>query len=171
MTGLFVLISGLCPSSQPYTMTPWFQGMRSRQASGGVETIQKPLVTKDYNQYMGGVDKSDQLVVYCGLRWSSKKWRKRAFFHLMEPTMVNAYILYCYSTPKKERMTHLKFRLDVASRGSSSSTCSTLPTSWCCKRSPQTHWPSLPRTRWWPSWLQSLQWQSSKERETDSVAV
>ena len=73
---------------------------------------------------MGGVDKSDQLVVYCGLRWSSKKWRKRAFLHLMEPTMVNAYILYCYSTPKKERMTHLKFRLDVASRGSSSSTCS-----------------------------------------------
>ena len=28
--------------------------------------------------------------------------------------MVNAYILYCYNTPKKEHMTHLKFRLAVA---------------------------------------------------------
>ena len=34
---------------------------RSRQAPGGVETIQKPLIIEDYNQYMGGVDKSDQL--------------------------------------------------------------------------------------------------------------
>ena len=87
---------------------------RNRQASGGVETIQKPLIIEEYNQYMGGVDKSDQLVVYYGFRRSSKKWWKRAFFHLMELTMVNAYILYCYNTPKKERITHLKFRLDVA---------------------------------------------------------
>ena len=27
---------------------------------------------------------------------------------------LHAYILYCYNTPKKERITHLKFRLDVA---------------------------------------------------------
>ena len=33
---------------------------------------------------------------------------------LMKLTMVNANILYCYNTPKKERITHLKFRLDVA---------------------------------------------------------
>ena len=87
---------------------------RNRQAPGEVETIQKPLIIEDYNQYMGGVDKSDQLVVYYGFRRSSKKWWKRAFFHLMEMTMVNAYILYCYNTPKKERITHLKIRLDVA---------------------------------------------------------
>ena len=87
---------------------------RNQQTPGGVETIRKPLIIKDYNQYMGGVDKSDQLVVYYGLRRSSKKWWKRVFLHLMELTMVNTYILYCYNTPKKERITHLKFRLDVA---------------------------------------------------------
>ena len=32
----------------------------------------------------------------------------------MELTVVNAYILYCYNTPKKERMTHLEFALAVA---------------------------------------------------------
>ena len=52
---------------------------RSRQVSGGVETIQKPAVVEEYNQYMGGVDKSDQLVVYYGFRQSSKKWWKCAW--------------------------------------------------------------------------------------------
>ena len=32
----------------------------------------------------------------------------------MELTMVNAYILYCYNTPNKQRMTHLEFALAVA---------------------------------------------------------
>jgi len=86
----------------------------TRLVSGGVETIQKPKVIEEYNQYMGGVDKSDQLVTYYGFRRCSKKWWKQAFFHLMELTMVNAYILYCYNTPKKEHMTHLEFALAVA---------------------------------------------------------
>ena len=75
---------------------------RSRQAPGGVETIQKLLIIEDYSQYMGGVDKSDQLVVYYGFRRSSKKRWKGAFFQLMELTMVNAYIPYCYNSPKIE---------------------------------------------------------------------
>jgi len=35
---------------------------RTRQATGGVEVVQKPAIIKDYNKYMGGVDKSDQMV-------------------------------------------------------------------------------------------------------------
>ena len=88
---------------------------RSRQAPAGVETVQKPHVIEEYNQCMGGVDKSDQLVTYYGFRHCSKKWWKRGFLHLLELTMVNALILYCFNTPKKERMAHLKFSLDIAS--------------------------------------------------------
>ena len=62
---------------------------RTRQATGGVEVVQKPAVIEDYNKYMGGVDKSDQLVAYYGFRHSSKKWWKRAFFHLIELAMMN----------------------------------------------------------------------------------
>ena len=32
---------------------------RSRAAPGGVETVQKPCVVEEYNQFMGGVDKSE----------------------------------------------------------------------------------------------------------------
>ena len=88
---------------------------RTRQVAGGVEVVQKPAVIEDYNMYMGGVDKSDQLVTYYGFRRCSKKWWKRAFFHLIELAMVNAYILYCCNTPKREQLTHLRFRLAVAS--------------------------------------------------------
>ena len=88
---------------------------RTRQVAGGVEVVQKPAVIEDYNMYMGGVDKSDQLVTYYGFRRCSKKWWKRVFFHLIELAMVNAYILYCYNTPKREQLTHLRFRLAVAS--------------------------------------------------------
>ena len=76
--------------------------------------VHKPPVMEDYNIYIVGVNKSDQLVIYYGFRRWSKKWLKRVFFHLIELEMVNAYTLYCYNTPKKERLTHLPFRLAVA---------------------------------------------------------
>ena len=31
---------------------------RSKAVQGGVEEVQKPAVVEDYNQHMGGVDKS-----------------------------------------------------------------------------------------------------------------
>ena len=79
----------------------------TRQVAGGVKLVQKPAVIEDYNMYMGGVDKSDQLVTYYGFRRCSKKRWKHAFFHLIELAMMNAYILYCYNTPKREQLTHL----------------------------------------------------------------
>ena len=60
----------------------------------GTEVIKKPKVVEDYNQYMGGVDKSDQLVLYYGFAHRRVKWWERAFFHLMDLCLVNAHILY-----------------------------------------------------------------------------
>ena len=59
----------------------------------GTEVIKKPKVVKDYNQYMGGVDKSDQLVLYYGFAHRRVKWWERAFFHLMDLCLVNAHII------------------------------------------------------------------------------
>ena len=39
----------------------------------------------------------------------------RAIFHPFELAVVNTYTLYCYNTPKREQLTHLRFRQAVAS--------------------------------------------------------
>ena len=39
---------------------------RTRVVTEGVETVQKLVMIDDYNLHMGGVDKSDQLVLYYG---------------------------------------------------------------------------------------------------------
>ena len=58
-----------------------------------IETIQKPAIIHNYNTYMGGVDKADQLVMYYGFPHFSKKWWKRIFFHMLDATLVNANII------------------------------------------------------------------------------
>ena len=85
---------------------------RSRSAAGGTETVSKPVMITAYTNFMGGVDVADQLVTYYGFAHCSKKWWKRAFFHLLEVCMVNAYILYCSSTHRN--ISHVDFILSVA---------------------------------------------------------
>ena len=46
----------------------------NRHATRGTESVQKPTMIAQYNQYMGGVDKADQLVTYYGFSHYSKKW-------------------------------------------------------------------------------------------------
>eukprot|EP00731_Ephydatia_muelleri_P006034 Em0003g282a len=46
----------------------------SRGARGGVEFIQKPQMIDEYNKHMGGVDLSDQLVLYYGYSHRQIKW-------------------------------------------------------------------------------------------------
>ncbi len=42
---------------------------------------------------MGGVNKSDQLLSFYGFSHWTVKWWRRAFFHLFDMAIVNAYIL------------------------------------------------------------------------------
>ncbi len=56
--------------------------------------IRRPKCIEDYNQYMNGVDKSDQLISrYCVLI-KSWRWWKTLFFHLIDMACVNSYIIF-----------------------------------------------------------------------------
>ena len=48
----------------------------------------------DYNKYMLGVDKLDQLVSSYSFLHKSVKWWRKVFFWLLEVSVVNSYAIY-----------------------------------------------------------------------------
>lgn len=84
-----------------------------KQKDGSIITINCPQIVKDYNNNMGHVDKADMLKSTYAIDRKSKKWWPRIFWHFVDVTIVNAFIIYkqLYS----ERSLELKeFRLAVA---------------------------------------------------------
>jgi hypothetical protein len=51
------------------------------------------LITK-YNKYMGGVDLLDSIMGRYKIKMRSKKWYFRLFYHFLDITIVNAWLLY-----------------------------------------------------------------------------
>ena len=84
---------------------------RTHRVQGGLEEIRKPVVVEQYNQFMGGVDRSDQLLSYYGFAHRTVKWWRRAVFHLLDMAVVNAYVLH---THINKRLTHEQFCIELA---------------------------------------------------------
>ena len=79
-----------------------------------MEEVRKPVVVERYNEFMGGVDTGDQLLSYYGFSHRTLKWWRRAFFHLIEVAIVNAYIMYLTTPCEGWRLTHKEFRIQLA---------------------------------------------------------
>lgn len=70
----------------------------------------KPEVIQDYNHNMGGVDKVDQCIQpYSCSRKRTKKYYKKIFYHLLDITIWNSYVLYNKVT--NIDISHLNYRL------------------------------------------------------------
>jgi len=82
---------------------------RTQHVPGRIEEVQKPVIVEQYNTYMGGVHKSDQLLSYYGFCHRTVKWWRRAFFHLVDTAIVNAYISYSLS----EQFNHKYFQIEL----------------------------------------------------------
>ena len=69
---------------------------RGKYSGGRPSLVQVPLpsVVKNYNMYMGGVDKSDQLVSYHRIARQTKTYWKTIFYHLLEIAVTNAFVLH-----------------------------------------------------------------------------
>lgn len=87
---------------------------RTRLSSTGVEEVTKPKAIVDYNTYMGGVDKSDQLLSYYTFQHRTSKWWKRAALHLINLAYVNAFIIYKSTPSNGRKLTHEMFLVKVA---------------------------------------------------------
>jgi hypothetical protein len=59
-----------------------------------VQQVTIPLMIEQYNKYMGGVDKSDQLLRYhSSLRRTTRYW-KTLFYHMLDVAVTNSFVLY-----------------------------------------------------------------------------
>ncbi|KAM3624164.1 uncharacterized protein V6R79_020041 [Siganus canaliculatus] len=70
--------------------------MRGRKTSDGHERVEIPRPTSvgEYNQYVGGVDLSDQLIGYYSTARKSVKWYKTVFHHFLDIAATNSYIVH-----------------------------------------------------------------------------
>ena len=99
--------------STVHTDTPVQVERRSRHAPGGREEVEKPEAVVEYNKYMGGVDRGDQLLSYYGFPHRTVKWWRRAFFFLFDAAIVNSYIMYCMTITGR-RLSHEQYRITLA---------------------------------------------------------
>ncbi|XP_020909061.1 piggyBac transposable element-derived protein 4-like [Exaiptasia diaphana] len=56
--------------------------------------VKQPQVIHSYNQYMNGVDRSDQLLAKNNALRKCMRWWKTLFFHMIDIAIVNSYILF-----------------------------------------------------------------------------
>ena len=73
-------------------------------------TVKKPHLLIRYNEFMGGVDKSDQLRSYHRVGRPSIKWWKTVFNGVLNICIINAYVLY----NNKNKVSVRDFKLDLA---------------------------------------------------------
>lgn len=57
-------------------------------------TVQQPKAVNEYNNYMNGVDRSDQIIGKCSTLRKCLRWWKTLFFHMIDIAAVNSFILF-----------------------------------------------------------------------------
>ena len=96
--------------SQPVSEIKRYNKVRHEE-----QQVPCPQVVHVYNKHMGGVDLLDSLIGLYRNKIRSRKWYHRVFFHLIDLTVVNAWLLYRRSFPGKCKMLSLHdFKADVA---------------------------------------------------------
>jgi len=89
--------------------------VKRKKVDGSIIHVDCPVCIVDYNKYMGGVDKGDQLRQYYYVRVKSRKSYKYIFWFLFEVCVQNAFV-FCkhYMQPCIHTKTYLRFRQELA---------------------------------------------------------
>ncbi len=85
---------------------------RNFKNSSGVsekKEVPIPAIIYNYNRFMNGVDRSDQLIKYYNILRQTHKYWKTLFFHYIDISIVNSYILYKEVHPSG-KLSHFNFR-------------------------------------------------------------
>ena len=71
------------------------------------EEKKKPKIVADYNENMGYVDLSDRMANSYSFERRTMKWTKKLFFHLLDLTVLNSFLLF------HNEKNHRDFRLSL----------------------------------------------------------
>nr|XP_006820355.1 PREDICTED: piggyBac transposable element-derived protein 3-like [Saccoglossus kowalevskii] len=74
-------------------------------------TLPAPNVIYNYNEYMGGVDRANQLRSYYTSQRQTHKWWKYIFFYLLDTVLTNSWIIFKEITNSK--LTHKSFQVQI----------------------------------------------------------
>lgn len=77
-----------------------------------------PLMIRNYNVFMGGVDLFNQRVSYYNVDYDIMKWYMRLVFWIFEIAMVNSYLIYCKVMALKglKPLASSEYRLEIIKR-------------------------------------------------------
>jgi len=73
---------------------PKDKARRFNKAKKEYVEIDRPFAVAQYNSYMGGVDLIDSIIGRYKILTRSKRWQVRVFYHLLDLTVSNAWLLY-----------------------------------------------------------------------------
>lgn len=76
--------------------------------------IPYPTIIDDYNQYMGGVDLTDQNLSYYSMtNKKTLKWWKKVFWRFIDICIINSWIIFRHNNPQSPIKTQQVFRLKL----------------------------------------------------------
>lgn len=104
-----VFVSGTVCSAPPDQLPE----VQRRQKDGTHQNVPCPPIISTYNQYMGGVDKNDQMRSYYPIPAFGKKWWSRIFYDLIDRSIFNAFVLE-QESPNHNKRTLKDFRIAIA---------------------------------------------------------
>jgi hypothetical protein len=73
---------------------PIVKVQRWSKAEHEYKEINCPTIVQEYNKNMGGVDLLDSLLGLYRIKIRSKKWYHRLFFHFLDMSIINSWLLY-----------------------------------------------------------------------------
>ena len=85
-----------------------------RQKDGSRIPVPCPEAIISYNEFMGGVDRGDQLRGYYSCRTKSRKFYKYIFYFLLDVAITNAFVLYKHYAAFSKYKTIRDFRVQLA---------------------------------------------------------
>lgn len=92
--------------------------IKTTKGTWDTQTFPCPTPVLKYNQYMGGVDLSDQLIQYYTAQHKTMKWYRKLFLHFLDIAATNAYILHkeLASQQPREALTHKAFMEELTAQ-------------------------------------------------------